>query len=40
MDNVSVAREAAQQVSHALDQRIVLRMDQYFGNQILAGKLN
>lgn len=35
-----MTREAAEQISHALDQRVVLRMDENLGDQILAGILD
>lgn len=35
-----MAREATEQISHALDQRVVLRMDENLGDQILAGILD
>lgn len=40
MDDVPMAREATEQISHALDQRVVLRMDENLGDQILAGILD
>jgi len=40
VDDVPVAGETAKQVSHALDQRIVLRVDEHLRDQILAGILD
>lgn len=39
MDDVPVPGEAAKQVAHALDQRIVLGMDEHLRHQVLAGIL-
>jgi len=40
VDDVPVAGKAAEQVSHALDQRVVLRVDEHLRHQILAGILD